>query len=113
MGTNYERYLKPVLILLSVFLLQHSATAQTSFTIEPSLPSRMMVGDEVTVKVKVSPVQNPAIPIDQIQWALEGCLEIKTKSDTEGGGVYSFTFKAAKTCDAVQLSVKVSDLEQK
>jgi len=59
MGMNYERYLKPLLIVLFVFSLQHTATAQTSLTIEPPLPSRMMVGDEVTVKVKVSPAPHP------------------------------------------------------
>lgn len=114
MWTNRSRTLFSVLILsITIFAVQTTSLAQTSVKVEPPFPSRMMKDDEITVKVKIDPVPEPPLSVQNIPWTgIQGCLEITDRSD-EGGGVYSFTFKAVSACDAVQVSLKIGELENK
>ena len=90
-----------------------SAQVQT-FTLEPTLPPRITLGDRPVVNVRVTPAGGAALPsVDAIQWlGVEGFLSIASKSD-QGGGVYSFTFEPLKTVAALDVTVRVGGQEKK
>src|SRR5688572_7597606 len=105
--------LLPFAVCLVIFLWDPHAAQAQSFTLDPPLPSRMTVGESITVKAKLTAPTATPLSIENIQWlGIEGCLIISNKVD-EGGGVYSFTLTALKVCDGFVVTVKIGEAENK
>jgi len=101
-------------ILLCIIVLLYSANqivAQTeSFVLDPSFPSKIALGDSVTIKIRVTALTGGALPsIDNIHFdGIDGFMRVTSKSD-EGAGVYSFTLETLKLTDNLEITVKVGD----
>lgn len=114
---NFTRLFLLSLTLICFFSSETSAQVQT-LTVELAPPTRVAVGEDLTLKVTATPVTGVPLPTIETVELLgrDGFFDITSTTPGTGApqdGVYSFTLKAKTVTDTREITVKMGGKEAK